>query len=350
MVIFMDEQKKHGVNSSSKKSRMGKLALGLVGLGTLASLTYYTLTSSPKIEQKTSMMDTIDIKMTHPETLAGRYKRVVRWEDVLDSVETTYDVQEGLLPALAMQESCGDPLKVEKTGDGGAGLFMFQPGTAKGYDLQIFGNSNATGKDHKHGKKLKELLKKTHYDMIKMASYDDRFDLKKATDAAARFLKDLYKRNHTWTKSLYSYNRGHCSVSNAHAANYFHVKSIRLFQELWLEEKQLHGKDVDTSLLRQLRSMNAFDGELLKAEDGRDSLTTDSLNIFKYVVNEGDFSKDYLAKKFEVWDNYQNNNSFGKVNYARGIRKNPQKQGLSNYSFKPGKTVYLVAKRTKKMN
>ncbi|MEK6845024.1 MAG: transglycosylase SLT domain-containing protein [Nanoarchaeota archaeon] len=142
------------------------------------------------------------------KTTLGKFERTYRWDKILDEREEKYKIEKGLLKGLAMMEGYGDPLRLNMNGDGGAGLFQFQPGTAKAYGLDIYGNSDKMGKDKKHGRELKELISKNNYDYEKMAKIDERFDVYKSSEAAAKFLKHLYNRYGSWDKALSAYNRG----------------------------------------------------------------------------------------------------------------------------------------------
>src|SRR3989344_4726976 len=92
-------------------------------------------------------------------TTEGKFERTYRWDKILDEIEEKHQIEKGLLKALGMRESYGDPLRLNESGDGGAGLFMFQPGTAEYCGLQVYGNSNKMGVDKSHGKELKKLIK-----------------------------------------------------------------------------------------------------------------------------------------------------------------------------------------------
>ena len=93
-----------------------------------------------------------------------------------------------------MRESYGDPLRLNESRDGGAGLFMFQPRTAKHYGLKIHGTSERSSADRGHGEDLHKLVEENNYDYSKLAVIDERFDVKKSAEAAARYLKDDYKK------------------------------------------------------------------------------------------------------------------------------------------------------------
>jgi len=163
-------------------------------------------------------------------TTEGKFQRTYRWDKILDEREEKYKIEKGLLKALAMRESYGDPLRLNESGDGGAGLFMFQPGTAEYCGLDVYGNSDKMGVDKSHGKELKELIKENRNNYEKMAKIDERFDVYKSSDAAAKFLKQLYKKHDSWDKALSAYNRGQ-PARNPNATN--HIKFIRKYQNYY---------------------------------------------------------------------------------------------------------------------
>jgi hypothetical protein len=172
-----------------------------------------------------------DIKITFPsKTEQGKFQRTYRWDDVLDKVEEKYDIPKGLLKGLAMRESYGDPLRLNEGKDGGAGLFMFQPRTGKAYGLKVFGSSNRSSADTIHGKELRKLIAKNKNDYTKMAKIDERFDVKKSADAAARYLKDGYNKYKSWDKSLSAYNQGK-PAPNPESTK--HVKAVRKYQKYY---------------------------------------------------------------------------------------------------------------------
>ena len=130
-----------------------------------------------------------------------------------------------------MREGNGDPLRLNSSGDGGAGLYQFQPGTAKYCGLDIYGNSNRMGVARSHGKELKKLVKKYKNDYGKLAKIDERFDVYKSSESAAKFLKQLYNKNdYSWDKALSAYNRG---TPAKNSSSTVHVKSIREYQKYY---------------------------------------------------------------------------------------------------------------------
>ncbi len=209
---------------------INKLKLGLAGI-VLAGGIYglYKLNNSPK-ENKENKKNIIPIT-SKSWTTQGKFERTYRYDDILDKVEEKRGIEKGLLKALAMIEGCGDPLRLNESGDGGAGLFMFQPGTAKYCGLNIYGNSNRMGIARSHGRELKKLTHKHKNNYSELAKIDERFDVYKSSDATGKFLKQLYNKNdYSWDKALSAYNRGtparNCSSTN-------HVKVTRKYQNYY---------------------------------------------------------------------------------------------------------------------
>jgi hypothetical protein len=175
----------------------------------------------------------------------GRFQRAYRWDKILDKTEEKYGIPKGLLKGLAIRESYGDPLRLNTRKDGGAGLFMFSPGTAYAYGLKVSGNTGYTGVDKENGKRLKKLIAINKNNYEKMGKIDERFNIRKATDAAARYLKDDYNKYHSWNKALSAYNQG---TPAPNAKDTEHVKHVREFQKYYNE----HDKINHNSWLRRL--------------------------------------------------------------------------------------------------
>src|SRR3989338_5590536 len=208
---------------------INKFKLGLAGL-VLAGGMYgiYNLKNSSKEEQKDKR---IVVPITSSDwTTKGKFERTYRWDKILDEKEEKYKIEKGLLKALAMRESYGDPLRLNESGDGGAGLFMFQPGTAKYCGLDVYGNSDKMAVDKSHGKELRKLIKENKNNYGKMAKIDERFDVYKSSDAAAKFLKRLYNKHNSWDKALSAYNRGQPARNSSQTS---HVKFIRQYQDYY---------------------------------------------------------------------------------------------------------------------
>jgi hypothetical protein len=178
-------------------------------------------------EIKPSIMEIIS---NDKHTSQGRFDRTYRWDDLIDSVEMKYNLEKGVLAGTIMQESYGNPTQLPKRNDAGAGIMMFQPGTAKAYGLKVWGDSNATGRDNDHGAKLRELAISHGYSYDELSNLDERFHVPKAIDAGGKFLKDLHKRFGTWDGAISAYNSG-TPESNCEKTR--HVKKVREFQRYY---------------------------------------------------------------------------------------------------------------------
>ncbi|MBI2056860.1 hypothetical protein HYT91_01255 [Candidatus Pacearchaeota archaeon] len=102
------------------KNLINKFKLGLAGI-VLAGGMYgiYNLKNSSKEEQKENSEDKKIIFITASDkTTQGKYERTYRWDKILDEREEKYKIEKGLLKALAMRESYGDPLRLNESGDG----------------------------------------------------------------------------------------------------------------------------------------------------------------------------------------------------------------------------------------
>jgi soluble lytic murein transglycosylase-like protein len=157
----------------------------------------------------------------------GRFLRTYRWHRIIRKAEQRYRIEENLLAGLIMQESMGNPLELNSGDDGGAGLMMFQPGTARQYGLKTFGTSKNTGRDIAHGRQLRNLVIQRKFSYTELSRLDERFHVEKSVNAGARFLSELYERHHSWDKALSAYNRGKPSAFPAATR---HVRQVRHFQ------------------------------------------------------------------------------------------------------------------------
>jgi membrane-bound lytic murein transglycosylase D len=100
------------------------------------------------------------------------------------------------LKYLAVVESALNPLAVSRVG--ATGLWQFMPTTGKEYDL------------------------------LQNTTLDERSDAVKSTEAAAKYLKDLYKIYEDWALALAAYNSGptrvNAAIKRAHSRNFWQIQ------------------------------------------------------------------------------------------------------------------------------
>lgn len=186
------------------------------------------------IEQLPPGIDEKEILESNKHSLRGQFLRTYRWNNIIAETEKQYGIEDGLLGAVAMHESYGDPLELNAGDDGGAGLMMFQPGTAQAYGLKTWGDSRRAGRDRNHGTKLRKLARQHNWDYEELSGLDERFDVGQSVDAAARYLKELHDKHGSWDKALSGYNQG-TPARNASSTTY--VKNVRASHRYWLTER-----------------------------------------------------------------------------------------------------------------
>jgi hypothetical protein len=178
-------------------------------------------------------------------TKEGRFQRTYRWDKILKNTETKYKIPKGLLKGLAMRESYGDPLRLNSGGDGGAGLFMFAPGTAEAYGLKVIGSSKNTGVDKENGKELKKLVAINKNNYKNVAKIDERFDVKKSAKAAAHYIKDEYNKYGSWNKSLSAYNQGKPAPNPEKTE---HVSKVIEYQKYYNYRENINNKSTNKNI------------------------------------------------------------------------------------------------------
>ncbi len=276
---------------------------------------------------------TLDLRKVRESNIfstRGRFLRTLRWDKTITQKENKYGLEPGILAGLIMRESFGNPLALNFGADGGAGLMMFQPGTARAYNLKVYGESRAVGRDRNHGRKLAELVRRTHYNYETLSSIDQRFDVDKSTDAAARYLKNLHRKHSSWDRALSAYNRGTPARNPKQTA---HVKMTRVYQRYYLDNKQRFGFTVDTETLSRLNRENGLDFDFVRLNSRHQS-------VFSHTVVSGDNST-LIADNFNRWDR-QRNDLFAEVDYADVV---DIKGNYVGSLIQPGQKVYILTKR-----
>ncbi len=153
------------------------------------------------------------VELADKESVIGRIQRTERWRNIIEAVENKYQIPRGIIYAVVMQESYGDPLQPNAKDDGGLGLVHFQPDTARKYGMHIFGDSHGAGADHRNGRQIRELFADCHYDIPCILKGDDRAQPIKNLDAIGRYIMDGYARKKTWQGAVGTINPGQRSYA-----------------------------------------------------------------------------------------------------------------------------------------
>jgi hypothetical protein len=182
-----------------------------------------------KYHDEKAYLDTINKKVAY-HTEDGRFLRTYKWDSVLDTLEQKYAIEPGTLKGIMMHESKGDTLALNDNDEGSGGAFMIMPGIAKKYGLKVFENSRTTRADYDYGKKLRNFINRNKRNPNKITEVDERFNFKKAADAAAHYLRDEYDIHGSWDDALSVFNKGRPAFFYR-SANTPYVKSVRNFQD-----------------------------------------------------------------------------------------------------------------------
>ncbi|MFA6461874.1 MAG: transglycosylase SLT domain-containing protein [Candidatus Woesearchaeota archaeon] len=288
------------------------------------------------LENKTSLASSSEIKVESPTEIGnsnkystkGRYLRTHRWDKINRAVEQKYGIEEGLLSGLQMRESYGNPLELNSGDDGGAGLMMFQPGTAKVYGLKVYDDAGATGRDRNHGRKLIKLVKDNNYDYEALASIDERFDVLKSADAAGRYLRELYDKYGSWDSALSAYNRG-TPATNPKSTR--HVKTTREYQRYYLEHNSAGGEKVDETVLTRLRQDRLPEYRFVRTNELGQA-------VYMYRVEAGD-NATVIAETFNRWDG-KHGSRYQDVDYTHIVNRDRKYVG---HRLHPEQYVYVLA-------
>lgn len=265
------------------------------------------------------------------ETLEGKLERTYRWDPISTAVEERCELEDGLMSALIMRESYGNPCEFNSRDDGGVGIVMLSPGIAKQYGLKTAFDSDKTGKDMEHGRKMRGLGEEHNYQFSELVKYDDRFNGQKAILVAGMFLRDSYNRSEKkfgrgdWDWALADYR---WSTPPANFEDLPEVLAIRKYQLAYLQMKKEKGQYVDRAVLARLERQ--FGGGFRHRW----------FRGFDYVVEPGD-SCHLIARRFNDWDK-ERGDSYEEVSF-RDIYDSKGKE--AGASIEPGQLVRVKVKR-----
>jgi len=144
-------------------------------------------------------------KLAAKNSDSGRIQRTLRWERIYSAVEDKYGIPENTLAGMIMEESYGDPVQPNNSGDGGLGVTHIQGTTATAYGMNIYGSSSSA-RDLKHGEQIKKMLKNCNYSASCVQEFDDRAHLIKVLDTAARIVAEGKEKHGSWDYGVQHYH------------------------------------------------------------------------------------------------------------------------------------------------
>ncbi|MDN3586902.1 lytic transglycosylase domain-containing protein [Pedobacter aquatilis] len=124
-------------------------------------------------------------------------RKAAEWFPVIEPILAAYGIPEDF-KYLALVES---GMQGGVSPKGAAGVWQFMPGTARSYGLKVNGNT------------------------------DERYNLRKSTVAACKYIKEMYKGLESWTLVAAAYNVGdgrlRRQIDNQNQDNYYKMKLNR---------------------------------------------------------------------------------------------------------------------------
>ena len=121
------------------------------------------------------------------ERMYGKVLRALRFKNITDAIEERYNLPSGILLAMIMQESSGEPLLLNGRDDGGAGLSHMQPAVAQDFSLKTLNDASGLVNEA-HGKELRYLVSNIPRYIAPLMMLDDRLNWLKNLDGVGRML------------------------------------------------------------------------------------------------------------------------------------------------------------------
>lgn len=172
------------------------------------------------------------------------------------------------LKYLAVIESSLDPRAVSPAR--AAGLWQFMPSTAPGYGLEV------------------------------SAEVDERYHIEKSTVAAAKYLKDAYRKYNSWSSATMSYNGGQGRITNE-----LRNQKADDGLDLWLveETKRYYFRMLAIKMVFENPSQYGF---VLRGDQLYKPITFKKVEVTSSIPNLVDFAKKHgityaQLKDFNSW-------------------------------------------------
>lgn len=148
-----------------------------------------------KVERK---MKKILAAHTYGNTQTNKlHAKAAKWFPVIEPILAAYGIPNDFKYLALVESGMAEGVSPK----GAAGIWQFMPGTARTYGLRVNGN------------------------------VDDRYNLRKSTIAACKYIKEMYKGLESWTLVAAAYNVGdgrlRKQINNQNQDNYYKMKLNR---------------------------------------------------------------------------------------------------------------------------
>lgn len=200
------------------------------------------LTGSHPLTARPSIYDTLSFTPNHSieypgvrledkDKKVGRLQRTLRYEPIIDAIETKYSIERGILAGMMMQESYGNPLLPNSGGDGGFGIAHIQCKTARDMGAKTLNPCDMSRyHDPRHGAAITAMLRECGNDLDCISErypQEERAHIIKNLDTAARIVADGKRRHGSWDAGIKVYRGG------SSRARRTYLSRVNEFQKVW---------------------------------------------------------------------------------------------------------------------
>lgn len=256
-----------------------------------------------------------------------KFLKTFRYNEQIEKIANKFDIPKDLFFALIMVESGWNALSVNSSNDWGAGILHMQPWLAKEYGLTLYSqrlekyqkyDSNSTWYSPLHWKGLKKLLADYDKDQKSLSQIDDRFNVKKCLETAAKYIQDLY--NHRYIQNFQEYTTHDSRENYKKDSNFKRMLAINWYnkglgKESWIpklyknfEDWSLHWhmKNIRRCLKKYKEFVNLIEKESKKQasmSEILEKITEAKINVKKTKFWKLEIKE--LTKKFikvQRWD------------------------------------------------
>lgn len=225
--------KEEKLNTTIPKSDSLKVEKEETPLSLMAQLNFAEETlplGDKKVERK---MKKILAAHTYGNTQTNRlHAKAAKWFPVIEPILAAYGIPNDFKYLALVESGMAEGVSPK----GAAGIWQFMPGTARTYGLRVNGN------------------------------VDERYNLRKSTIAACKYIKEMYKGLESWTLVAAAYNVGdgrlRKQINNQNQDNYYKMRLNRetggyVYKVISMKQIMEHPKRYGYAKPRVLLAYNA---------------------------------------------------------------------------------------------